>query len=270
MWDAGAQAQLLLQTPAQFAAAGLLPNATCAWNVTLAAFVGDACKVTCYWNSTVGATIVSLPAVLVRVAQTVSALQAQAFAGASCVTAPATSCGCRHLTAFASSSAPTISTCSASDMLSLSPGDIVNKLRTFLIMICGLFGGMHLGAFFAYLLDQRDHHKTLTHLMVPPGDPSGQSCGFQRLGPEGAWTWLLEQTGAGDGDGDGVASEGTADHVYQVKGSFVEAAAVVGLPVARLRMGIPEEVPRSQILIQDPGSDASSRHPNHFPRTQPS
>ena len=197
LWDAGAQAQLLG-----------VPG-TCIWNVSAAAFQGDACAWTCYWNAT-----------------------AQAFAGAGCVIARATLCGCRHLTQFASSSAPTVSTCSASDMLSLSPGDIVTKLRVFLIMICGLFGGMHAGAFFAYLLDQRDHAKTLRHLMTPEGDPSGRHCGFRALGPEGAWAWMLTQTGVGDSD---------ADDVYAVQGSLVQAAAVIGLPVARLRMAIPEE-----------------------------
>ena len=42
---------------------------------------------------------------------------------------------------FSSSSAPKISVCSAKDLLSLSPADIVNKLRLFLYLICGLFGG---------------------------------------------------------------------------------------------------------------------------------
>ena len=193
LWDAGAQAQLLGA------------NGTCDWNVTAAAFQGDGCSVTCYWNAT-----------------------AQAFAGAGCVIAPSTSCGCRHLTEFASSSAPTISTCSASDMLSLSPGDIVTKLRVFLIMICGLFGGMHLGAFFAWLLDRQDHHNTISHLQAPEGDP--KYCGFRKCGPEGAWTWHLLQTGV-DGAGD----------IYAVQGTLVQAAAVIGLPAARLRMAIPDE-----------------------------
>ena len=192
LWDAGAQAQLLG-----------VPG-TCDWNVSAAAFQGDACAWTCYWNAT-----------------------AQAFAGAGCVIAPATQCGCRHLTAFASSSAPTISTCSASDMLSLSPGDIVTKLRVFLLMICGLFGGMHLGAFFAWMLDRRDLHKTLKLLMMPPGP---HYCGFKAMGSEEAWTWRLLQLGVNG-----------ADDVYQVTGSLVQAARVIGLPVARLRMAIPEE-----------------------------
>ena len=142
LWDAGAQAQLLAAPP-------------CSWNTSAAAFQGPGCSVTCYWNAT-----------------------AQAFAGGGCLVAPATSCGCRHLTAFASSSAPTISVCSASDMLSLTPGDIINKLRTFLYVIGGLFVGMHAGAAAGYAIDRADRKAVIQHLM--------HDCGFRELGPDGA------------------------------------------------------------------------------------
>jgi hypothetical protein len=76
--------------------------------------------------------------------------------------------------------------CRAKDLLTLTPGDIVNKLRTFLYMICGLFGGMHLGSFVGYLTDQRGN-RTM-ELLLEPGE-----VGFLPMGPEMAWTWLLEQ-----------------------------------------------------------------------------
>ena len=66
---------------------------------------------------------------------------AQAFSGDGCVASGRTQCGCTHLTDFAPESAPTISVCSASDLLNLSPADIVTKLRLFLILISAMFGG---------------------------------------------------------------------------------------------------------------------------------
>ena len=83
--------------------------------------------------------------------------------------------------------APTISVCSASDMLSLSPADIITKLRTFLYLICGLFGGMHVGSLIGLIRDKMDHRQSLRTLLKPG------VCGFHSMGPEGAWTWLLEQ-----------------------------------------------------------------------------
>ena len=88
---------------------------------------------------------------------------------------------------FASGGAPRISVCSASDMLNLSPSDIVNKLRMFLYLICGLFGGMHLGSLIGHIRDHFGHrHKVRT--LFEPG-----MCGFSAMGPDGAWTWLLDQ-----------------------------------------------------------------------------
>ena len=111
----------------------------------------------------------------------------QAFAGGGCIATDATYCACQHLTDFASGGAPKISVCSAKDLLSLSPGDIVNKLRTFLYMICGLFGSMHLGSFVGYVIDRRSKRKTMEELLEPG------VVGFLPMGSELAWTWLLEQ-----------------------------------------------------------------------------
>ena len=54
----------------------------------------------------------------------------QAFIGGGCVpSGDATQCMCRHLTDFASARVPKVATCSLSDMTSLSPGDIITKLK---------------------------------------------------------------------------------------------------------------------------------------------
>ena len=66
----------------------------------------------------------------------------QAFVGSGCISAPTTACACQHLTDFSSSSAPKISVCSAKDLLSLSPADIVNKLRLFLYLVRQLLAHM--------------------------------------------------------------------------------------------------------------------------------
>ena len=72
-------------------------------------------------------------------------------------------------------------------MLSLSPKDIITKLRMFLFLICGLFGGMHVGSLIGLMRDKLDHHHIMKTLLEPG------VCGFHSMGPEQAWTWLLEQ-----------------------------------------------------------------------------
>ena len=88
---------------------------------------------------------------------------------------------------FSGGSAPKISVCSASDMLSLSPSDILTKLRLFLYLICGLFGGMHLGCAIGWARDEHDRRRALAAVLEPG------NCGFVVEGAELAWTWLLEQ-----------------------------------------------------------------------------
>ena len=66
-------------------------------------------------------------------------------------------------------------------------GDIITKLRTFLYMICGLFGCMHLGSLIGYLIDARAFRRMMGVLLDP------NAVGFTPMGADGAWTWLLEQ-----------------------------------------------------------------------------
>ena len=117
----------------------------------------------CYWNQT-----------------------AQAFNGTGCAVANVTSCACVHLTDFASQGAPKISVCSAKDLTAVSPGDIITKLKFFLVLICTLFGAMHLIAALAAAVDARDLRRALASV-------KDERCGFRRAGPDGAWTWELRQ-----------------------------------------------------------------------------
>ena len=202
----------------------------------LRVFVGPRCGLwdqnntaACFWNAT-----------------------AQAFSGTGCVASNQTQCGCVHLTGtkapawlgaallpfppaapsaapeaarlphaadFAGEAQPTISICSASDLLSLSPSDIVTKLRTFLYVLGALFVGTHVASLAGWRRDKWDHRRMLRSMMSP-------ACGFVPSGETGAWTWILEMD---ELEGD----------VGTVRGTLVEAAARIGLPPARIRMSVP-------------------------------
>lgn len=146
---------------------------------------------------------------------------AQAFSGTGCVRSGPTQCACVHLTDFASARAPKISVASPRDLIAVTPGDIITKLRFFLYLIAILFGVMHVGAALGYLRDKADRCSAIESLQAP-----GQ-CGFAER--EGAWTWFLVQ-------------DPLEDDVFKVGGSFVNASGVIGLPFARLRMAIPEDL----------------------------
>ena len=66
----------------------------------------------------------------------------QAFFGGGCISGAVderTQCLTRHLTEFVSARVPQISVCSASDMTSLNPADIWNKLRMLFYVVLSLF-----------------------------------------------------------------------------------------------------------------------------------
>lgn len=228
----------------------------------LRVFTGPACRLwradneeLCWWNAT-----------------------AQAFSGTGCVPAEATRCACTHLTGarsglparfakcllgescgelplrhdallcsallthgpihrlsssrlhccgadFAPATVPKISVCSAEDLVAIEPEDFVTRLRMFLILVLALFVGMHVSALLAYLRDAADRKEVLRRALDP------EQAGFKEQGPEKAWTWLLLQD---------VPPEGA--EVFQLSGSFVNFAAICGLPYARLRASVPEEV----------------------------
>ena len=67
---------------------------------------------------------------------------------------------------------------------------------------------MHAGAALGYWRDSADQRRIRERLLSP-------ACGFTKLGPESAWTWVLEQ-------------EELAAEVHRVQGSLVEAAGVIG------------------------------------------
>jgi hypothetical protein len=126
-----------------------------------------------------------------------------------------------QLTDFSSFIFPQISVATPAEMFAISPLDIVTKLRFFLAVILILFGVMHAGAALGYVLDARGRAEQRAALTSP-------RFGFEEL-PGGVWTWALYQrpvTGA----------------FGAVSGPVVELAAVIGVPYARLRCAIPEEL----------------------------
>ena len=91
----------------------------------------------------------------------------------------------RHLTDFVSARVPQISVCSASDMLSLTPADIWNKLRLLFYVLLSLFLAMNVGALTGFFIDTAERRSVLTRLR-------SARVGFAEL-PNGAWTWTCVQ-----------------------------------------------------------------------------
>ena len=106
-----------------------------------------------------------------------SVAASQAFEGSGCVYDNFTSCACRHLTDFSTDALPKIDVASAADLLSLSPLDIVTKLRLLLSVVVALFGGMHVFAGTALYRDTRDKRRVVdalkarSHCSAPPPLP---------------------------------------------------------------------------------------------------
>ena len=65
----------------------------------------------------------------------------QSFVGPGCVSTPGPQqCMCRHLTDFSPARAPSLSSVSTSELVGLSPGDIISRLRLLFIVVITLFG----------------------------------------------------------------------------------------------------------------------------------
>jgi hypothetical protein len=144
----------------------------------------------------------------------------QSFVGGGCVASGGpTHCMCRHLTDFAATRKPKIATCSASDMLSLSPGDIVTKLKFLFAVVITLFGFMNVGAVIAFIMDMRERKSTLALLQQ-------SEMGFEEH-DDGAWTWTCEQ-------------REMRSAVEPPGGSAFHLATVFGIPFVRLRAALPE------------------------------
>ena len=146
----------------------------------------------------------------------------QAFVGAGCVASGGpVRCACRHLTDFAGASKPSIPTASLQDLLSLNPADIVTKLKYLFIVVIVLFGCMWIGAAFGYGQDAKMRASIMHKLQEP-------RMGFQ-VTEEGAWLWRFHL-------------EPIETDLAVPTGPAVELAKLFGMPLARLRAALPDEL----------------------------
>ena len=146
----------------------------------------------------------------------------QSFQGPGCVPSTAPSqCLCSHLTDFSVLTFPNIPVATPTQLLAVSPKDIVTKLRFLFFLIFGLFIGMHIGCLAGLGVDIRRKRVVLATLTSP-------DLGFTAL-PNGVWTWAVLQ-------------DPLTDALGPVTGSAVRLARLVGMPYVRLRCAIPEEL----------------------------
>ena len=103
-----------------------------------------------------------------------------AFEGAGCVASGGpVQCACRHLTEFAGKNVPALPTADLSEMMSLSPADLLTKLKRLFIAVICLFCGMHVGAGVAFVQDAGERRRLLSKLQLP-------DVGFEET-KDGAW-----------------------------------------------------------------------------------
>jgi hypothetical protein len=145
----------------------------------------------------------------------------QAFAGPGCVAANATHCACTHATDFASSPAINIPVCTASDLVGLTPADLISKLRVLFVAVMSLFAFMLVGAALGAALDARARRALLARLARP-------ACGFREAPGSGAWLWRLHL-------------DELEDELAPASGPAVELGRVFGIPFVRLRAALPQE-----------------------------
>jgi hypothetical protein len=143
-----------------------------------------------------------------------------------------------QLTDFMSLSTPVIEVCSLSDMLSVTPRDILTRLRLLFIVVCVLFGGMNLGALYGWILDHRSHRAFLARLQAP-------EVGFRVVGGKVEAERSIWRLGAGD---DGATwlwrfqLRQLRDDIAPPAGPALALCVLMGLPVARLRACLPDEM----------------------------
>ena len=102
-----------------------------------------------------------------------------------------------------------------------NPADIVTKLKYLFIVVITLFGCMWLGAAFGYIQDARMRARVMQKLQEP-------RMGFCAT-DEGAWLWRFHL-------------EPIETDLAPPTGPAVELAKVFGMPLARLRAALPDEL----------------------------
>lgn len=146
----------------------------------------------------------------------------QAFVGGGCLrSGGATQCACRHLTDFSGIRAPSIPMASLQDLGALNPADLLDKLRTLFEIVIVLFGGMNIGAGFAWMVDARERRAFVTELQK-------ESVGFCPT-KDGIWLWRFSMRPLTRALG---APSGTA----------CELCGLLGVPLPRIRVALPDDL----------------------------
>jgi hypothetical protein len=105
----------------------------------------------------------------------------------------------------------------------LNPADIVTKLKLLFTVVIVLFGIMNLGAGVGAVMDARERARIMAQLCT-------ERCGFRHGDADGrVWLWRF-----------GIAALGT--EMGTPSGPGVELSLCFGLPFARLRAAMPDEV----------------------------
>lgn len=157
----------------------------------------------------------------------------QAFSGYGCVVSAAQGCACLQIGDSASQREFKVPVTAPRALAQLPGRSVLSTFQFFLFVTLVIFAGMHLCAALSSLLDSVERRAALRHLKSP------EKLGFKQEGGDGGWleagrdrgvwTWVLRQ--------DPLVRE-----VDTVKGTLVEFAAVVGIPLVRLRAFIPEDM----------------------------
>jgi hypothetical protein len=107
--------------------------------------------------------------------------------------------------------------------MSLNPGDIVTKLKLLFTVVIVLFGIMNLGAAVGYVLDERERRGVLHRLQQP-------NAGFHTAADDDdCWLWSFHL-------------EPLQSELAAPTGTAVVITGVLGLPFARLRAALPDEL----------------------------
>jgi hypothetical protein len=125
------------------------------------------------------------------------------------------------------------------DITALQPADVVVQLRTLLTVVVSLFAVMQLGAALAFTLDAAARRAALARLTQP-------DAGF-RIAGDGCWLWRF------------TLAPLRAD-VDAPRGSAVTLSSILGIPFARLRAAMPDE------LLCEPGLGAALGRRRAFSR----
>ena len=125
-----------------------------------------------------------------------------------------------QLTDFAGASRPSIPMCSLSDMI-FNPADIITKLKLLFIVVISLFAIMCVGAGTGFLMDMRERRAFVTQMQDP-------KVGFY-ASATGTWLWRF-------------ALSPLRGEIDTPQGSATALADMLGIPTARLRAALPDEL----------------------------